>query len=465
MAEDSAVWDGLTTGDAYSITKWNAPYNANRWSDIMDLLLAASYNGGFVLPRYANSLAVIDSSPASMVVHLSTGVAFIRGRLYENTADKSLTIASNASANPRIDRVILTVDFDAHTIRSSILQGTPAAIPALPKLTQTSSLYEISLAYIWVASGAATITDVDIHDERVFASNSLEAQYSSTPTNVIINSEFMGFSQLSGGATTNPPDGWSLEATPSDIDSYTRPSQMIRGRAVQITANAASEGISQTFIVKPSTTYAIKLLTRANSGSEGSITVTTNSAAPATITRNNRRVLAWIEETIFYTTENDATSMTVKLMALANGDVVQYGQVLVVEGYIPGPFQQIRETILFTEAVTDAQWNNTTPATSNQIVVNWDQHFQGLILPETRAVLVYIEFTETSSLTLSSYLTFIGPRIVGSVTTYPLLWATGNSPGTYSTYGWVGTTVNSITTQFTEIGTLTITIKILGIKT
>lgn len=468
MAQDSAVWDGTATGDANSLTKWYAPYSASRWSSIMDYLLAASYNGGYVLPAYGNNLAISASSPADMNVHVASGSMFIKGKLYENTTDLSFTVASNGGATPRIDRVVLQVNYAAQTIRATIKQGLAAALPALPKLTQTSTTYEIPLAYIWVASGATSIGNTEIHDERVFASTSLIFSTQSYTNNLIRNSEFMGFSELSGGATTNPPDLWDLVSTPSDIADYAKPSQMIRGRAVQITANGANEGISQTFEVKPSTVYSIKVLSRVASGKTGSIVVTTNSAAPTTITKYTRRAIAWFEEKIIYTTEADATTMTVQLMSLASGDITQYGQLLVVEGYVSGQFRQIHETIMFSKAITDAQWNNTQPTVSASLVqVYFNQHYQKLILEGTKDLLIGMELTDTTATTMSSSITVTGNGLAGSIRIFP---TGGLINAAHYQQGWIHTSKFSTydmqiqTVKSSDNAAIYVSVYILGIR-
>lgn len=273
MAEDSAFWSGTTVGDAASADIWKAPYSSEEWSDVWSKIFASDSSSGFVIPLHENELAVEAESPASMDVSVLSGVAKIRGRLYENTSTATLTIAANASGSPRIDRIILRTSFAAQTIRLAVLQGTPGGVPALPTLTQDANTWEVSLAYIWVANGATSIPEEEIHDERLFLKTSLSHKYEAGSQNLIRNSEFMGFSELSGGATTNPPDGWSLEATPSDIASATKYSAMPRGRAVQITTDAASEGIYQSINAKTLTPYTLKVPVNVTAGDVGHIRV------------------------------------------------------------------------------------------------------------------------------------------------------------------------------------------------
>ncbi len=346
MAENSAIWLGSTLGDAASSSGWKGPYSSEDYTDILGKILSNDDSHGWVVPNYANQLLVQATTPASMDIYVETGCAFGGGRIYENTVQSTLTIAPNATGNPRIDRIVLRATIASQTIRVVVLQGTAAAVPSLPALTQTAATYEISLAYIWVANGAATIANTEIHDEREFlVTFSGINDYAGTQS-LVINSEFICYSYLClTDPTTFPPDYWSLVSTPSQITVSGKPTQMPRGRVVQITSDANNEGISQTFNVKASTYYTIKVLVKPNATHTGSVVVTTNSASPQTITRYARQTASWTEETIYYLTEADATTLTIQLLCLSLGTTVSYGQALVNQGLYPGSFREIHETL------------------------------------------------------------------------------------------------------------------------
>ena len=398
MAEDSAYWGGHLIGDAASAVLWQALYSSAEWSDILSKLVTSdNTKGGYVVPDYDNELVVTESNPAAMSVRVFSGVMHIHGRMYENTTTETLVIGANATGNPRIDRIVVRISTAAQTIRLAVLPGAAAASPSLPTLTQTAATYEISLAYIWVANGAASIVDEDIHDERLFLVSAGNSEDVAPVDNLIRNSEFYGYSLMDGlGVATDPPDSWDLVSTPLSIGFYAAPAQMVRGRALEIIANGASEGISHTFSVLASTSYAIKLLTRVTAGDIGSVVVTTDSAAPATITRYTRRTAAWIEELIYYTTEADATTMTVQLLALANTDVIQYGQVLAVKGHIPGPFRMCKEVIYHIKGITDTNWAADTKA-DGTTTIDLDVDFQTIVPSGAKKVLVGVKAQDSAS--------------------------------------------------------------------
>lgn len=128
----------------------------------------AAYGTG-VIAGVDNELVV--GAPGGMNVSVNTGAAIIKGMPYVQWASANYVIGANGSADPRIDRVVVkvyrTTDFPKTEIY--ILAGTPAASPTPPALTQTAAVWEISLAQVAVASGAAAINAGNLTDERTFA--------------------------------------------------------------------------------------------------------------------------------------------------------------------------------------------------------------------------------------------------------------------------------------------------------
>lgn len=441
--EDSAFWEGVSTGDAAG-TLWNAPYSALEYSDIYSKFFGSNSARGYVIPGYNNNLAITANSPVALNVLVATGAALIRGRIYENVAQQTLTIGAADATNPRLDRILIRIDFAAQTIRLVVLQGTAAATPSLPALTQNAITYEISLAYVWVAATATTIAATEIHDERVFAANFESLLDTLLQPNLLNNSEFMAFSRLDSSGTTNPgpPDGgWNLVGTVTTYANLTKPAQMSRGRAIKITTGAATSGISQPVRVKASTVYSIKGLIQVTAGDAGQIIVTTNSASPSTITRNIRRTGSWLEINILYTTESDASTLTLSLLGLNNTDIVDFGQWLIVGGYVPGSFRQIRETIYFDWLLSDPDFDLDTFAASSTTTIDMDTDYQGIVLPGTKAVgfVLYLSNTDTSGNSA------VGLRPVGASVNYVEMDVRGhtNSYTFISQDMWIPLNVNN----------------------
>lgn len=117
----------------------------------------------------ANQLRVAEASTPAKSAVVATGSVSIQGIGRKLASAQTITIADNASGNPRIDRIVARADYTNRLIEFDVLQGTAAASPVAPTLTQTAVTYEISLAQIAVANGFTTITDANITDERDFA--------------------------------------------------------------------------------------------------------------------------------------------------------------------------------------------------------------------------------------------------------------------------------------------------------
>lgn len=161
MAQKSAHWEGNSglggVGDC-------GPYTG---SDAQQINKAIALGRTGVVET--SHLSVSETSPASKSVTVALGRAIIRGIIYWSDADVTLTISDNASGNPRIDRVVVEVDWTAQTGRLKVVEGTPAASPSAPTLTQTDgTLWQMPLAQIAVANGFTSITNSDITDEREF---------------------------------------------------------------------------------------------------------------------------------------------------------------------------------------------------------------------------------------------------------------------------------------------------------
>lgn len=118
-----------------------------------------------VIKGQLNELQVYADS-TGMQIKVRSGQAYIKGHFYESDAEETLAIGAANSSNPRIDRVIVRLDWTANTIQLSVLQGVAAVSPSAPALTQNSSRWEISLAQIYIGATVTTIIAGNVTDER-----------------------------------------------------------------------------------------------------------------------------------------------------------------------------------------------------------------------------------------------------------------------------------------------------------
>lgn len=133
-------------------------------TDNLGRMFASFLSDGYI-SGYGSELEVVQATPISMNVMVLDGRARILGRHYNQTATTGykLPISPNTTGSTRIDRVVLRLDIGTtHQISARVVEGTTTA----PALTRNATVWEISLARIQVASGAATITDSVIIDER-----------------------------------------------------------------------------------------------------------------------------------------------------------------------------------------------------------------------------------------------------------------------------------------------------------
>ncbi|MGE5592880.1 MAG: hypothetical protein ACM3X3_04240 [Betaproteobacteria bacterium] len=122
-----------------------------------------------VVYGYGGSLAVSAADPASMNVTVATGAAFVQGRMFEvHTAGETLAIGAADPVNPRIDRIVVKLDNSSasRSVTLAVKAGTPAASPTPPTLQRDGTVWELSLAQVYVAAGATSISSANITDER-----------------------------------------------------------------------------------------------------------------------------------------------------------------------------------------------------------------------------------------------------------------------------------------------------------
>lgn len=238
-----------------------------------------------------NNLAVtLDSG---MTVKVSDGVGWLSnsegdGSVFWNDnknatgAELKLTAKIANAVNPRIDRVVVTwdtVDYAAKP-RIELLQGTPAASPAAPTLTNNTLKRQISLAQIYVAAAASKLTSANITDERLDKSVCGIVTDWVTVDTTTMNQQFTEYltairkelSELNAGTAT------MLKATYDP-----------NGRAQDIFAYADSQGVHLYQHTKVGTVHKLT-----GSGASGRVKLTANVAAGDTVQVNGKTVPAYV---------------------------------------------------------------------------------------------------------------------------------------------------------------------------
>lgn len=128
------------------------------------------------------SLAVAQSATPAMSVQVAAGWGALVGDFttnmgvyqFYNDAAASLSITTANPTNPRIDRVVVTVNDSyysgaSNNVTFQVLAGTPAGSPVAP----ATPVMSISLATIAVAAGATSILNASITDTRTLITTNL----------------------------------------------------------------------------------------------------------------------------------------------------------------------------------------------------------------------------------------------------------------------------------------------------
>jgi hypothetical protein len=141
-----------------------------------DLMRAFSVMNNGVVGDYDNELAATGDGLVREVA-IDSGLFFIQGHPLFFAEPTDVTITANASGNPRIDLVVVsfTMPGEDEEGKAEIIAiaGTPAGSPVAPSLTQTTALWQESLAQVAVANGASAISQGNITDTRTFSTGPL----------------------------------------------------------------------------------------------------------------------------------------------------------------------------------------------------------------------------------------------------------------------------------------------------
>lgn len=173
------------------MTQTYFPFDSGQGSSVTEFQwqkMAQHWLATGVIRGQLNDLQVYADS-TGLQAKVKSGQAFMKGHFFESDAEVILSISAADVTNPRIDRIVVQVDWVSNLVQLAVIQGTPAASPVAPALTQNTSRWEVSLAQVRVNANVSTIAAGNITDERIFVKSA--------------NSEVVWTDlTLTGGATT-----------------------------------------------------------------------------------------------------------------------------------------------------------------------------------------------------------------------------------------------------------------------
>lgn len=147
-------------------TSW--PFENIDTSEAQYSQLFSEFQTSGVSGDYTSATTIAVTAPSGMNLVVSDGFAIVRGFAYYNSSDLTL-VADPATAQPRIDTVILRLDPTVNSVVAAIKKGTPGASPSAPALTQTpDAVYEMPLANILVPASATALDPANLTDRRRF---------------------------------------------------------------------------------------------------------------------------------------------------------------------------------------------------------------------------------------------------------------------------------------------------------
>jgi len=151
-----------------------------------------------------------------------------------------------------------------------------------------------------------------------------------------------GFTPL-GPLISSAPPYWARVSTPTiNLLANTAYGDDVSGAQaplkVRITAGGANQGLTQTIpanSLKQSTVYTLSWKARANAGDTWQVTTTGGSVNVSQTDTN----FVFAEYSAQFTTDSTPSAVVVNLLAVANGDIVEFDDVQVTEGTAgPRPF-------------------------------------------------------------------------------------------------------------------------------
>lgn len=164
MSEYSGFMKSVKTlpTDAHGDRLYASPIMAMILQDIGQQRNGVLYGNLIALQPYCNG--------SDFIIRVKTGSALINGYYYKLDAEKALTPGAAHTTYARIDRIVARLDLtsSARTITAMLLAGTPAASPAPPALSNTSTVIDIELGQVTIDANATTISAGKVQDMRSF---------------------------------------------------------------------------------------------------------------------------------------------------------------------------------------------------------------------------------------------------------------------------------------------------------
>ena len=132
-------------------------YNAAHWANYFKPLFKSGVFNG--------DLQVVANGAMSVTVN--AGYAWLIGYGYQNTEPLVIDLEVASGNLNRYDAIKIKLDLSARTITAYADKGGNAASPAKPANTRSDTVFEITIAEVYIAAGTTVITQSMITDTRM----------------------------------------------------------------------------------------------------------------------------------------------------------------------------------------------------------------------------------------------------------------------------------------------------------
>lgn len=138
--------------------------NEQQFSKLMRLV--ARSGGADEIVDVGSALAVTIATGTRLVT-VGAGDCAASGLMVSNSTSQNVTLPANSSGNPRIDYIVVNIDWVADTATITSVTGSPGGSPVPPALVKTAGTqWQLPLARVTVASGAGQLAGGTVEDCR-----------------------------------------------------------------------------------------------------------------------------------------------------------------------------------------------------------------------------------------------------------------------------------------------------------
>lgn len=148
-----------TTYGFFNSLNHDRRYDAGQISEYFDGLVSDG-----VYESVGDALQV--QAATGMNINIQTGRAIIECRWIKNDAVITMPITASHVTLARYTAIMVRLDYSERNISFIAVDGTPATSPMKPAPTNTATVKDLVLAYLYIPAGATAIPQSNIQDQR-----------------------------------------------------------------------------------------------------------------------------------------------------------------------------------------------------------------------------------------------------------------------------------------------------------